>query len=1032
MARTLADRRREEEAYGSSVSQQPPFAQQNGGNATRGRGRPPKTPKVSTPSTFSTATSPNPRSVGSSTSQPDTMDEDDFDIDDVIRRLAHNNPSVAEAAFKEATTHRHGIINKPDENTSLRFWFMYLFLDLHIYGLSLENCLQRFSLPSLEYRGRDTLTDRKLTCIKKIRKVWPSNFRTQLVAKGVRLPLEPYDGIFSKLVMIAIRENLTIDDFANEFLEWLPKDLLTRNEGKGSMQALASWNSGERHITNIDLENYLLFRGEKARKERVEGLNAQGSPRGRGESAAQAQVSSRKRGASSPLSRPSRRPRLSSTPVVEELSPRIAEEMDREIDDMVSDSEITFVSPRALMQHSATPHSPVQPTLELQIQPHHQSASLPRQQADFTPSSPIPEKARNPSPQVIIPSRAAVARGAGSIECPSIPVTQTSDGVSSNATASSASSSEIQAVLNERFRAAPTAALVAPRSNSSSPSPSSSINGPPVPSNMASLYESYLSTLEIEGYPCFQCRRRYGSAHSLYNHNQAPCTITPGMPVLRVSYKATKGCGMLVTSSTAHKHISPYQPVKQVSIQPPTLNIQAPLPPPLFRTQSSAPVPGQTQAASRPAQTSISARLAARIHTAPPAVTAAPVNIPPPPSGSLGSTLILVQNHVTPCPPQNILSAPSVGTSPHTVSSSSVNIEQSPPSSTQSSTSSLVQTRGRRRSPRVSTPRLLIVRDTTATSAGNRSSVLRQSTPATTISTSTPRAHQVLLTVTPAPVENQLAQIPPSNAGDRHSLLVAIKGDDEINVAALPIARVSNATPAINPGMTDSAATAPPSRIFRAHSTLDLVCLSSPSRSSTLSSQQYEPFDPSEIQTYLDGLPALEERKQALRDARTHLLIANEKVANSRTSVFTDIDPITANLAKAVRARSRYKNYLAECDAEDDAAGAQANRDLIIAHTHKIAALEEEKAKAEKALQDALKAQQEVEVAKQSLEHAIKEEKKAFDTLAAAAAEVRKLQDAAQKEKERLMGIIEVIDRQAAEVQVFLTKWCNMQKDESS
>ena len=186
MARTLADRRREEAASKGSISQQTPLAQQNGGNAPRGRGRP-SNPKISTSSTstaastdtFTAATSPDPRSVvNSPTSQQAIKDKKDFDIEDVIRRLAHNNPNVAEAAFKEATTRRHGIIKKPDDNASLRFWFMYLFLGLRVYGLSLENCLQRFSLPSLEGRGRDTLTDRKLACIKKIRKVWPSNFRT--------------------------------------------------------------------------------------------------------------------------------------------------------------------------------------------------------------------------------------------------------------------------------------------------------------------------------------------------------------------------------------------------------------------------------------------------------------------------------------------------------------------------------------------------------------------------------------------------------------------------------------------------------------------------------------------------------------------------------------------------------------------------------------------------------------------------------------------------------------------------------------
>jgi hypothetical protein len=119
---------------------------------------------------------------------------------------------------------------------------------------------------------------RKLTCIKKIREVWPANFRTQLINKGLRLPLESYDGIFFKSVMIAVREDLTIDEFADEDLKWFRNDPLTRNEYRASAQALASWNSRDRHVTNIDLENNLLFRREEARKQRVDGSTAQGSP----------------------------------------------------------------------------------------------------------------------------------------------------------------------------------------------------------------------------------------------------------------------------------------------------------------------------------------------------------------------------------------------------------------------------------------------------------------------------------------------------------------------------------------------------------------------------------------------------------------------------------------------------------------------------------------------------------------------------------------------------------------------------------
>ena len=661
--------------------------------------------------------------------------------------------------------------------------------------------------------------------------------------------------------------------------------------------------------------------------------------------------------------------------------------------------------------------------MELQIPAHHRNTPLPRRRANFTPSTPIPEKARKPSPQVVIPSRAAVPRGAGPMEYPSITVTQKLGGVSSNATASSASSPEVQVIWNKLF-------CVAPPSNGDSPSPYPSISGPPAPPNIASPYAKYLHTLEIDEYLCFQCGRKYGSAHSLYNHNQAPCMVTPGNPVFKIGYKATPGCDTLVPSPAEHQHVSPYPPVRRLGTPSPVLNMQA-LPPSLCMNQGSTPVPGQTQAAPRPPQTSMSALPVARVRTMPPASNAVPINVPPTTSSrSLGSTSASGQTHAAPLPPHNVLSAPPVNTSHHAVNSASVNTEQPLLSSIQSSTPALGQTRCRGCSPRVSTPRSPVARGTTATRAGNRSSVLFEQTPATTTSTSTPRPCQVLPTITQRSVGTQPAQISAGSLGDRHLLVASIREDDDINAPTLSVARVSIATPIINPEMTDFAATGPPSHIPQTHSTLNLVCPSSPSCSSTLSSQ-HESSDPSEIQTYLDGLPILQERKNALRDARTSLSVTNEKVANTRSAISTDINPITANLAKAVRARSRYENYLAECEAEEDLDGAQVNRDLIIAHTHKIAGLEGEKAKAEKALEDTLKAQEEAKVAKQRLDHAIKAERKAFDILATTAAEVRKLEAAAQKEKKRLTGLIRMIDRQAIKGQIFLRKWGNVQNEKN-
>jgi hypothetical protein len=94
--------------------------------------------------------------------------------------------------------------------------------------------MDRSDQPSLEDRGRETRMGRKLTCIKKIREVWAANFLAQLIDEGLRLPLEPYDGILSKSVTIAVREGLTIDEFADEDLKWFPNDPLTRNEGRAS------------------------------------------------------------------------------------------------------------------------------------------------------------------------------------------------------------------------------------------------------------------------------------------------------------------------------------------------------------------------------------------------------------------------------------------------------------------------------------------------------------------------------------------------------------------------------------------------------------------------------------------------------------------------------------------------------------------------------------------------------------------------------------------------------------------------------